>query len=257
MPDQQLTERFDALRQGTQRLAPPVAPDALRRRGHARQVRQRAATAVGAGALVLGLVAGTAGVLTDDPRPAPVLPAGESTTGPAPSLFPAPAPSSPEPDPAPEDTGTTAPSPSTRPEPTSTGGVGDLADYDVPGNRQDFGYLTGSVTEGDATYLLFDRATLLTKDEARAAAEAAGKPFEDADMVHVQNDNPRIRTVPLAEDAAVLGSQQLLGDASVGPAPVAVEALLSWLSANERPLLVELRYDADGLVSEVSEVYTP
>lgn len=219
-------------------------------------MRQRAATAVGAGALVLGVVAGAAGVLADDLRPAPVLPAGEATTGPAPSLSPTPAPSSPEPDPAPEDSGTTAPSPSATPEPTTTA-VGGLADYDVPANRQDFGYLTGSVTEGGATYLLFDRATLLSKDEARAAAEAAGEEFEEADMVHVQNDNPRIRTVPLAGDATILGSQQLLGDASEGPAPVAVDALLAWLSENERPLLVEMRYDGDGLVDEVSEVYTP
>ena len=259
MPDQQLEERFDALRDTGQRLAPPVPPDVIRHRGHVRRVRRQVGTAVAAGGLAVAAVAAGGSLLADDPLNREVVPpAATVPASPAPSLDVVPTPSPPSvTDQAPTTDGTT--DGATEPTTAATDAPPDTQGYDVPANRQDFGYVTGVETRDGTTYLLFDRATLLTGEEGRAAREDAALPTEegvDALSMFVQNDNPRIRTIPLADDVTVGGGQELVGDQSQAR-PVDVKELADHIAGTGQPLLVEMTYDAESLVDSVEEFYTP
>ena len=258
MPDQQLEERFDALRDTGQRFAPPVPPDVIRHRGHMRRVRRQVGTAVAAGGLAVAAVTASGSLLADDPLDREVVPAATVPASPAPSVDVVPTPSTPS---VTDQAPTTDPSTEGTTEPTTapTDGSPDTQGYDVPANRQDFGYVTGVEIRDGTTYLLFDRATLLTGEEGRAAREGAGLPTEEgveALSMFVQNDNPRIRTVPLADDATVIGGQELVGDQSQAR-PVDVQELADHIAESGEPLLVEMTYDAESLVDSVEEFYTP
>lgn len=251
MPDQQLEERFDALRDTGLRFAPPVPADAIRRRGHLRRVRRQVGIAVAAGGLAIAAVTAGGSLLADEPLNREVAPpAATLPASPAPSVDVVPTPSTPS---------VTDEAPTTDPttEPTDAGP--DTQGYDVPANGQDFGYVTGVETRDGTTYLLFDRVTLLTGEEARAARADAGLTTEegvDGLSLYIQNDNPRIRTIPLTDDVAVLGGQELVGDQAQAR-PVDVQELADHVAGTGTPLLVEMRYDAESRVDSVEEFYVP
>jgi hypothetical protein len=166
---------------------------------------------------------------TDDPQANPAQPAPA-----APSVT-----ASPKPAPA---------QPASRPAPSPTTAT--------PGT--DFGFIRSWTAKTGTFYLRFDRAVLLTGKAADAASAAHGGESPVPNDYYIQNDNPRLREVVIADQAKVIGSQQLTG--SPGPNPSSLKALLTFVH-NGGPLVAatpfHLTYNANGLVTRVQEQYLP
>jgi hypothetical protein len=124
--------------------------------------------------------------------------------------------------------------------------------------RSDFGFIRSWYAKPGAFYLRFDRAILLNGDAADAASAAHGGESPVPNDYYIQNDNPRLREVVIADQARVIGSQQLTG--SPGPNPSNLKALLTFIH-NGGPLVAatpfHLRYDANGFVTRIQEQYIP
>jgi hypothetical protein len=122
----------------------------------------------------------------------------------------------------------------------------------------DFGFIRSWTAKTGAFYLRFDRAVLLTGKAADDASAAHGGESPVPNDYYIQNDNPRLREVAIADQAKVIGSQQLTG--SPGPNPSNLKALLTFVH-NGGPLAAatpfHLTYNANGLVVRVQEQYVP
>jgi hypothetical protein len=134
-----------------------------------------------AGAIVLGLLSIGAGALiavTDDAR------AGRSPTAAA--------------------TPTETPTPTATPtdEPTATAEPSPTPDRVVLDDGTYFVYVTDASRRADGSIrVTFDLAYFYTgADAVREAAERGEEPVND---YYIQNDNPRLRTMPVASDAGV------------------------------------------------------
>jgi len=128
----------------------------------------------------------------------------------------------------------------------------------VVGRRTDFGFIPGWYTRQGTLYLRFDRAILLTGPAAGAASAAHGGESPVPNDYYIQNDNPRLRDVPVRDDVTVVGSITLTG--SPAAKPVSLQALLSLvtrLGSSDQSPPFNLRYDAQGQVSRVQEMYVP
>jgi hypothetical protein len=128
----------------------------------------------------------------------------------------------------------------------------------VVGRRTDFGFIPGWSTRQGTLYLRFDRAILLTGPAADAASAAHGGESPVPNDYYIQNDNPRLRDLPVRDDVTVLGSIALTG--SPPAKPVSLQALLSLVSrlgSGELSPPFYLRYDAQGQVSRIQEMYVP
>jgi hypothetical protein len=128
----------------------------------------------------------------------------------------------------------------------------------VVGLRTDFGFIPGWYTRQGTLYLRFDRAIYLTGPAADAASAAHGGESPVPNDYYIQNDNPRLRDVPVRDDVTVVGSIALTG--SPAAKPVSLQALLSLvtrLGSGELSPPFDLRYDAQGQVSRVQEMYVP
>jgi hypothetical protein len=122
----------------------------------------------------------------------------------------------------------------------------------------DFGFIRSWTAKGGTIYLRFDRAVLLTGKAADDASAAHGGESPVPNDYYIQNDNPRLREVAVADQARVIGSQQLTG--SPGPNPSSLKALLTFVhnggpQAAATPF--HLTYNANGLVARVQEQYVP
>jgi hypothetical protein len=122
----------------------------------------------------------------------------------------------------------------------------------------DFGFIRSWTAKTGTFYLRFDRAVLLTGKAADDASAAHGGESPVPNDYYIQNDNPRLREVAIADQAKVIGSQQLTG--SRGPNPSNLKALLTFVH-NGGPLAAatpfHLTYNANGLVVRVQEQYVP
>ena len=122
----------------------------------------------------------------------------------------------------------------------------------------DFGFIRSWTAKTGTFYLRFDRAVLLTGKAADDASAAHGGESPVPNDYYIQNDNPRLREVVIADQARVIGSQQLTG--SPGPNPSNLKALLTFIH-NGGPLVAatpfHLRYDANGFVTRIQEQYIP
>jgi hypothetical protein len=122
----------------------------------------------------------------------------------------------------------------------------------------DFGFIRSWTAKAGTIYLRFDRAILLTGKAADAASAAHGGESPVPNDLYIQNDNPRLREVVIADQAKVIGSQQLTG--SPGPNPSNLKTLLTFIH-NGGPQLAatpfHLTYDANGFVTRVQEQYVP
>ena len=138
--------------------------------------------------------------------------------------------------------------PATRPAPSPDSATRD----------SDFGFIRSWTAKSGTFYLRFDRAVLLTGKAADDASAAHGGESPVPNDYYIQNDNPRLREVVIADQAKVIGSQQLTG--SPGPNPSNLKALLTFIH-NGGPLVAatpfHLRYDANGFVTRVQEQYLP
>ena len=122
----------------------------------------------------------------------------------------------------------------------------------------DFGFIRSWTAKPGAFYLRFDRAVLLTGKAADDASAAHGGESPVPNDYYIQNDNPRLRDLAIANQITVIGSQQLTG--SPGPKPISLKALLTYVH-NGGPQLAatpfHLTYNANGLVVRVQEQYVP
>ena len=138
--------------------------------------------------------------------------------------------------------------PATRPAPSPDSATRD----------SDFGFIRSWTAKSGTFYLRFDRAVLLNGKAADDASAAHGGESPVPNDYYIQNDNPRLREVVIADQAKVIGSQQLTG--SPGPNPSNLKALLTFIH-NGGPLVAatpfHLRYDANGFVTRIQEQYIP
>lgn len=118
----------------------------------------------------------------------------------------------------------------------------------------DFGYLEGEEHHDGITYLLFNRALLLTGARATAEADRYGQQRLGYFVV---DKSPKVRRFELAEGAALSGSQLLTSQPQL--TEVTLDRLLNYLDrhADERPLPVWLHYDGAGRIVTVEEQYLP
>jgi hypothetical protein len=127
-----------------------------------------------------------------------------------------------------------------------------------PNPGSDFGFIRSWTAKTGTFYLRFDRAVLLTGKAADAASAAHGGESPVPNDYYIQNDNPRLREVVIADQATVIGSQQLTG--SPGPNPSSLKALLTFVH-NGGPQVAatpfHLTYDDNGFVTRVQEQYVP
>ena len=164
----------------------------------------------------------------------------------------------PEPTSANSDTGQRPPAaPTSRPAATQqASGRASSATTATPG--RDFGFIRSWYAKTGTIYLRFDRAVLLTGKAADDASAAHGGESPVPNDYYIQNDNPRLREVAIADQVKVIGSQQLTG--SQGPKPTSLKALLTFVH-NGGPLAAatpfHLTYNANGLVVRVQEQYVP
>ena len=124
--------------------------------------------------------------------------------------------------------------------------------------RSDFGFIRSWYAKPGAFYLRFDRAILLNGDAADAASAAHGGESPVPNDYYIQNDNPRLRDLAIANQITVVGSQQLTG--SPGPKPISLKALLTFVH-NGGPQVAatpfHLTYNDNGLVTRIEEQYVP
>jgi hypothetical protein len=117
---------------------------------------------------------------------------------------------------------------------------------------------TGQRTPASTIYPRFDRAVLLTGKAADAASAAHGGESPVPNDLYIQNDNPRLRDLAIADQATVVGSQQLTG--SPGPNPSSLKALLTFVHKGGPQVAAtpfHLTYHDNGLVVRVQEQYLP
>jgi hypothetical protein len=122
----------------------------------------------------------------------------------------------------------------------------------------DFGFIRSWYAKPGAMYLRFDRAVLLTGKAADAASAAHGGESPVPNDYYIQNDNPRLRDLAIANQITVVGSQQLTG--SPGPNPSSLKSLLNFVHKGSPQVAAtpfHLKYNANGLVVRVEEQYVP
>jgi hypothetical protein len=179
-------------------------------------------------AAAIALTACQGGSDTADPQPSPAQPAAAPPSTPTPTQ--------------------PADRPATRPATKATTAT----------RGSDFGFIRSWTAKAGTIYLRFDRAILLTGKAADAASAAHGGESPVPNDLYIQNDNPRLREVVIADQAKVIGSQQLTG--SPGPNPSNLKTLLTFIH-NGGPQLAatpfHLTYDANGFVTRVQEQYVP
>lgn len=109
--------------------------------------------------------------------------------------------------------------------------------------------------------LSFDRAQLFTGADADRQAAARGDETPVPNDIYIVNENPRLRSVSLAEDVKVTGSLALntyAGDSGVEPTSRTVQQLLGFLKTGQgKQTPFHLVYDRTGLVVSVEEQYVP
>jgi pyruvate/2-oxoglutarate dehydrogenase complex dihydrolipoamide acyltransferase (E2) component len=163
------------------------------------------------------------------------------------------------PPPSPAQPAPAAPAATTPSKPTTAQPAGrPAASPTTATRRSDFGFIRSWTAKTGTFYLRFDRAVLLNGKAADAASAAHGGESPVPNDYYVQNDNPRLREVAIADQVKVIGSQQLTG--SQGPKPTSLKALLTFVHngghlAAATPF--HLTYNANGLVVRIQEQYIP
>jgi hypothetical protein len=190
--------------------------------------------------LAAGCAGGGSGALNGAPTTAPPV---DLTASPTPG-----------PTPSPDPTGTTVP--------TATATAASPEASGVPAaGAKDFGYFTAVRSSGSPVRLSFDRALFLTGDEANKAAATHGDETPVPNDYYVVNDSKKLRTLTLASNVAVFGSQALnsyAGEDSVEARRRTVAQLLGFLGTDEgRQTGFNLVYGAAGVVARVEEQYQP
>ena len=120
------------------------------------------------------------------------------------------------------------------------------------GLKTDLGYFLGATRDPEGlTHVSFDRVQLLRGDTAEDYAREHGGDSDAARSGLIVNENPRTRDLVLAPDVKVLGGVQLA--ASSDPESVPLTTLLDALNSKGSTIPLELRYDKQGYVVQVTE----
>jgi hypothetical protein len=163
------------------------------------------------------------------------------------------------PSPSPAQPAQAAPAATTPSKPTTAQPAGrPAAGSATTSSGTDFGFIRSWTAKAGTIYLRFDRAVLLTGKAADDASAAHGGESPVPNDLYIQNDNPRLREVVIADQAKVIGSQQLTG--SPGPNPSSLKALLTFLHEGGPQVAAtpfHLKYDNNGFVIRVQEQYLP
>jgi hypothetical protein len=120
-----------------------------------------------------------------------------------------------------------------------------------PGTTKDVGYLVASERQSEGMHVTFDRVVFRTGQAARDYAKRYKKGPPDANGVLIVNDNPMTRDLVLSPDVTVLGARALAGTSAASE--VTLQTLLDAIASQGRSLLLDLRYDDLGYVTEVRE----
>jgi hypothetical protein len=163
-----------------------------------------------------------------------------------------------DPQPSPAQPAAAPPSTPTRTQPADRPATRPATKATTATRGSDFGFIRSWTAKAGTFYLRFDRAVLLTGTAADAASAAHGGESPVPNDYYIQNDNPRLREVVIADQATVVGSQQLTG--SPGPNLSSLKALLTFVhnggpQAAATPF--HLKYDDNGFVVRVQEQYLP
>ena len=124
---------------------------------------------------------------------------------------------------------------------------------------KDFGYFPATASRTPPV-VQFDRATLLTGEDAQKAAAAHG---EEAFDYYVVNDNPKLRALTLASSVVVRGSIQLNGFAAKGEGSVDLKVqplsvFFDFLATSAgKKTAWNLVYGPGGTVTRIDEQYFP
>ena len=102
--------------------------------------------------------------------------------------------------------------------------------------------------------LTYDQAQFLTGDAAQQAA-AQDKQQLDSDY-YIRNVNKKLRTVPVAPTATLLGSIALTQ--KVDLAPVTLAAIAAFASSRQGPAVgFWITVDVKGSITKIEEQYVP
>ena len=144
---------------------------------------------------------------------------------------------------APSTTATTA---TTGPGGETTAGLGSLPE------GSHYGYFKGisdGKVEGQAVSVVgFDKVDLLTGQEAKDAAEAAGETL-DTDY-YIRNDNPLVRKLPVIPDSSIT----VLAESGTGQVPAGIEEAVSTPGLYKIEVVV---VRGVSLITGVEGVYLP
>jgi hypothetical protein len=147
---------------------------------------------------------------------------------------------------------TTTPTPSPSAGPTPSPAIED---------GRHFTFLS-AIAIGDPTTITFDLAYFLTGDEAAEAAAERGDESPPPNDYYIINDNPKLRTVPVAEDAEL----RILdwADCCDGFITGSIDELAAAMASGEDPYGGVYRYTSpfwltveDGQIVLIEEQYLP
>jgi hypothetical protein len=123
------------------------------------------------------------------------------------------------------------------------------------GLTRDFGFLRSAAVIGGYVHLGFDRATLLTSDEANKYAAAHGMESPVPNDYLIVNADPRLRELVLAPGAVIRGTAHL-GGGSTDPRPVTAAALVAALRT-DHDIPVMVTFDKALRVATLTEPFFP
>ena len=104
--------------------------------------------------------------------------------------------------------------------------------------------------------LTYDQAQFLTGAAANKAAAEDEREVPVPNDYYIRNVNNRLRTAPVAANAAILGSTALAGH--VEPEPVTLEALEQYADLDQSAATgFWITVDGKGQIAKVEEQYVP
>lgn len=146
--------------------------------------------------------------------------------------------------------GSAAPTPSTS---ASTAGV--KGSEIEAGRTTDFGYFLSATDKAGATHITFDRAQLFVGKAADDYAKSHHMKTPVPNGYLLLNVNPKTRDLVLGPQVTVTGTRYLANSSQ--PVPVSLQTLLAALPAHGKQMPLDVKYDARGFVTSVSERFFP
>lgn len=123
------------------------------------------------------------------------------------------------------------------------------------GRTTDFGYFLSATDKAGATHITFDRAQLFVGKAADDYAKSHHMKTPVPNGYLLLNVNPKTRDLVLGPQVTVTGTRYLANSSQ--PVPVSLQTLLAALPAHGKQMPLDVKYDARGFVTSVSERFFP